>query len=123
MAKNVDSKGRKVCVICGKNEEEVKFTANKGECNICRGKKVMEYENSPERLAQIWRDRNTLRAKTFVKGKKDPCDGCNFGRCDFCVIFYAKKKYLSPKSEETRAFVKEFNKNLLDNIRKVVNMS
>ena len=37
-----------------------------------------------------------------------------------CTVYHAKKSYLFPKSAEGKAFVTDFNKNLLDNIKKIV---
>lgn len=120
MKSSIDEFGRRVCVICGKTSDEVKFTATKNVCNICRSKKVVEYENSPERLVQVWGDRNKKKTKIFLAGKVDPCLSCLYTKCECCVVFHAKRNFLHPKSAEAKEFVTDFCKNLLENIRRVV---
>jgi len=115
-----NAEGVRICPHCKKPEGEIKFTKTKNKCNNCRALDVSEDLNSPENQAVIWKERNKVKAKIFLKNKVDPCFKCLYDKCQFCVAYHLKKNYFHPKDEASKAFVAEFNKNLLENIRKIV---
>lgn len=111
----------RVCRICGRVEDgvEVKFVPTKMACNKCRHKQSYSHEKTPEVLVTVWGPRNEDKGKRLIKGV-DPCKNCLYDPCKYCVAYHVKMAYRDWKTDETKAFIKTFRKNLLDNIRKVV---